>query len=472
MLHRLKTPDRSCEQKVGISNLTGLAQYNSYSEYVSKLSEFDEGYEQLKQFFASPPPIEVNHWSVFPREGAITIIDAVQDELLLQRFPVPFGQHCIDNQAVGKALEERPPESRARIIFIDYYRSWNDGGFVGIDPNILDRVALQYRLHPEIVRLHFGCNYGLDQVFFPRESSYSTSPCTENQYLRLNYVHGFLSAHFHGECTCGNSQTVVILARNEELRNRMAISGLTFLDDPFPVPGTENPMPCCWTNDIYIQKLQSLSPDEVASATKSPVEFIIHYGNIAAVTESFLMAMWRGKVNLENHEDLATRYSEQHDTLQKMHANLCELQRFAPEVLRPRYATLLQVHKKLATVNQEQVEGLRSMMSYSASLASLNESKLSVEYTKQALKQNNRVKRLTQLAFVFIPLSAVTSVFGMNLNVLNSGTAHIWMVVVALVITYTLVSSFWAILSRSELSELAQLVMLRLWKKYQAFRER
>jgi hypothetical protein len=52
---------------------------------------------------------------------------------------------------------------------------------------------------------------------------------------------------------------------------------------------------------------------------------------------------------------------------------------------------------------------LREQLNYNASIASLKESRLGIQ-------QNQSVKRLTQLAFVFILLSFITSVFGMNIT--------------------------------------------------------
>jgi len=53
----------------------------------------------------------------------------------------------------------------------------------------------------------------------------------------------------------------------------------------------------------------------------------------------------------------------------------------------------------------------RSQLKYEASIASLKESRLGIQ-------QIQSVKRLTQLAFILIPLSFITSVFGMNIKLL------------------------------------------------------
>lgn len=199
------------------------ASYSSYTEYVSDLSEHDEAFDQLLQFFTKPHddslfnhgkhPKEWNrsqaHLSMCASAGSLSVIDIVQDSLEIQNFVVPSLQPCVDRLVILQALDSRPIRSKARIIFIDYFRCWVDGVFIGIDREVLDKIALQYRLHPEILRLHFGSNRGLDEsgeinIDVP---DYYDSPCATSQYLQLKYVHGFLSAHLHGDCTCSNSMT-------------------------------------------------------------------------------------------------------------------------------------------------------------------------------------------------------------------------------------------------------------------------
>lgn len=71
----------------------------------------------------------------------------------------------------------------------------------------------------------------------------------------------------------------------------------------------------------------------------------------------------------------------------------------------------------------------RERLNYEASLASLEESRLGI-------RQNESVKRLTQLVFIFIPVSIVTSIFGMNVDVLSGDGAKWWTVIVGIVVTY------------------------------------
>lgn len=55
----------------------------------------------------------------------------------------------------------------------------------------------------------------------------------------------------------------------------------------------------------------------------------------------------------------------------------------------------------------------------------LQASLLSIEESRKGIEQSKQVGRLTQLAFVFIPLTFVTGVFGMNITPFG-GTAPLW----------------------------------------------
>lgn len=56
---------------------------------------------------------------------------------------------------------------------------------------------------------------------------------------------------------------------------------------------------------------------------------------------------------------------------------------------------------------------------------------LSSQKALKGVEQSDSVKRLTTLAFIFIPLSLVTSFFGMSVSELDSGSVSIWVFVTA-----------------------------------------
>ena len=188
--------------------------------------------------------------------------------------------------------------------------------------------------------------------------------------------------------------------------------------------------------------------EQIKATSENLVEFLVPYGHISATEANHRLTLWKSMEQTnELDKDLSSRYVGQSHSVIKMKRNFQEFKRFAPANPSQQYTVLLGILKMVMTDGEEQLESLRLMMNYRASLASLAESRAGVKYAEQGLQQNNRVKRLTQLAFAFIPLSAVTSIFGMNLDVLDSGSAKVWMVIVATAISYTLILLFWCYLS-------------------------
>ena len=52
--------------------------------------------------------------------------------------------------------------------------------------------------------------------------------------------------------------------------------------------------------------------------------------------------------------------------------------------------------------------------------------KATIEESRRAIEQSERLKKLTLLATFFIPLSFSASLFGMNIDVLGQSTVSIW----------------------------------------------
>lgn len=62
-------------------------------------------------------------------------------------------------------------------------------------------------------------------------------------------------------------------------------------------------------------------------------------------------------------------------------------------------------------------------------------STVSVRESEQNKEQAQRGEMLTQLAFIYLPLSFVTGVFGMNVSEINGSPLSVWVVLVVLLIT-------------------------------------
>lgn len=198
----------------------------------------------------------------------------------------------------------------------------------------------------------------------------------------------------------------------------------------------------CWSNDLFLQYLQHMSTDEVAICDQNPVEYIIPFAQMSLVNGTSIMDEWDNGIVYTQSEgaiNLEVRYDQQIWAVNKLRQNLQALETFTTDASSRRWKSLLPDYQRSLRDAEQQVIVLAQKMSYRASMASLRESQM-------AIKQNERVKQLTQLAFIFIPLSFVTSLFGMNVTALGTGSAMVWMVVVSIIITYVVIALFWIIL--------------------------
>jgi hypothetical protein len=60
-------------------------------------------------------------------------------------------------------------------------------------------------------------------------------------------------------------------------------------------------------------------------------------------------------------------------------------------------------------------------------------SSISMQHSQASIEQTRRSARLTQLAFIYVPLSFVTGIFGMNIKELNGSVLDLWVVFVCVI---------------------------------------
>lgn len=177
----------------------------NYRDYIARLAEIDPGYDALRDFFdgGDKPSLFPHLRDVIPVGNGIAIIDIVQDSLEFRAFDEkrPFR---LDE--LRQCLRDRPSRSDQRIVLISYGRRCSSGKLYGADTDILDMVASEFRVHPEIMQLHFVSAYGMNRPNDP-DPDYVLSPWVRSRYFHLTYLQGFLTASFHSSCTCKNANT-------------------------------------------------------------------------------------------------------------------------------------------------------------------------------------------------------------------------------------------------------------------------
>lgn len=242
---------------------------------------------------------------------------------------------------------------------------------------------------------------------------------------------------------------VIIFARNLEFQNwDLLVSRLRFLDSPLPLP-LAGPA-SRWSNDLFVQALVQLTSEEAAACVAKPIEYIIPYAQMILISATFVMDTWANKVmhpRGKTSSNLEVHYDKQLGVLKEIRQNLDALKVFTTDKSSPRWKCMIMDYQRVLESTEQQINVvLAQKMTYRAAMASLDESRLSIEHAKRSIQQNDRVKKLTQLAFIFIPLSVSTSAFGMNLEVLGTGTASVWKVIVTIVLVYFSTGLLWMML--------------------------
>jgi hypothetical protein len=72
---------------------------------------------------------------------------------------------------------------------------------------------------------------------------------------------------------------------------------------------------------------------------------------------------------------------------------------------------------------------------------------MAIQESRRSIKEAVSVKRLTQLAFVFIPLSYASSLFGMNINEMTGNGSSLWIFVVTSLALLISAMCFWGLSS-------------------------
>lgn len=182
----------------------------------------------------------------------------------------------------------------------------------------------------------------------------------------------------------------------------------------------------------YLDILNSLTESAIRAADQSPTDFLLPFAQVFALdirrrlhtTALLAQAGYRMGQHIAQHnggfQDMTREGLKYRWKLlqQQWWAFVCchnSLKVFAPSPARDQveadYAYLENVFLDTRQELRDEIHRQNTL--------------LTLEVSEQSIKESQSVRRLTQLAFVFIPLTFVTSCFGMNLDILSSGSAQL-----------------------------------------------
>ena len=262
----------------------------------------------------------------------------------------------------------------------------------------------------------------------------------------------FIEAEISHKLKMLTTTIVFIFSRNYEFPNwGLLTSRLVYLDSELPLPLSPRRPASRWSNSLYTHALHRTTPEDVAANVANPIEYVIPYAQMILINATFVMDTWAMKVmhpQGKTSANLEVHYDKQVASLNEIRLNRDALMSFTTSGSSKRWGKMLMDYERVLQSTEQQINVvLAQKMTYRAAMASLDESRVGIEQAKRGMEQNARVKRLTQLAFVFIPLSFSTSLFGMNLQILENGTAKVWMVIAAAASVYAATSLLWVLIN-------------------------
>lgn len=190
----------------------------------------------------------------------------------------------------------------------------------------------------------------------------------------------------------------------------------------------------------YEAALRRMSREEIRSANQNPVEFIYPFAKLLLIeitariqNQTFHLEsqFLEGAAGEADTRILEVSWAVIHDIEQDMSASFHNLTHFASSDP-TKTAPLVGDFKALMRQIDRAQHDLREYLNRHVGMKSLEESRLAVMESRKSIELADSVKRLTQIALIFVPLNLVTSLFGMNFVEFGTGKLQIWVFVTVL----------------------------------------
>jgi hypothetical protein len=187
--------------------------------------------------------------------------------------------------------------------------------------------------------------------------------------------------------------------------------------------------------------------ESIRSADKNVIEYAIPYGHILATEFDNELQSW-----LDQYDDKRKNSIDQSTKINGADVDnmVLLLQHWQSKVaFAKRNVSLLKpspVINKLTEDCNDLIERSEALVAMLRDTVTQHVGFLSVKASNESIIESRRVNKLTYAAFVFIPISLISSIFGMNVSELGSGSVRIYLffAISGPLLFISLVSIWWA----------------------------
>ncbi|KIW98782.1 uncharacterized protein Z519_00445 [Cladophialophora bantiana CBS 173.52] len=401
--------------------------FTSYASYVAELAKLQPEFRWLSCFFSHP--------GGHPAETQVFILDSAGSQLDKREL-----QYKLKSD-IAVALTDRPDQVTTRVVIVRYIQTWS------IDRKVVEALGEHFDLKPIFFWQVFDHYYAKNDRLRPPDmadrhqtGTLWTFPVpSEQKSLEACFVDAslnatFVACHTQGDQINAPRNTVIIFLRDPMLcQSAVDIEGCP---SPFQLAHALSTSETAeFTQKTlgtrYLAQLERLPPETISSANCNPVEFTYPYLHLLAVEVFYRIQHQSFVLEAEYYEGASakaqTRILEEswaifHDIRLYMRNTRSTMTRFL-DPKSPSADALLQDYKHL-------VGQLDLVQSDLKSYVERHLNTLALEDSKQSFEQATAVNRLTVLAFAFVPLSFIATVFG----IIGTGTTKLWIFAVAALI--------------------------------------
>ncbi|KAI9695896.1 MAG: hypothetical protein M1836_006013 [Candelina mexicana] len=438
--------------------------FDTYSQYLeSIIKERPEYTSELTPF------VRYLH-EMYNKENYLTQASTIIDisaqattALTVQHFGFDQDEHRPAASAWPKdfsaALGAVEDGTHTRVVLVD-------AASKSLDPVLIDIIGLRFDVEPRFFWFHLQSPGFLEQTNRLRGLRLPPSPIGV-PFLHLG-VRVNTSIFILEKYAIRGSKVNVVLALTDRISRKEMwnAAGLGINSPPGPqlmkrnVTLTSSP---ARTDEVGVFEdlILSLPHRKIVAAQQNPVLYIFPLIRLqTAWFEASTLApraaysrrnskLW---VSSDSNEDLHALWENLRFSMEVFETSFSNFLHFVshwsslaahPGVLDKDVAEISRCKEAVLQEAQRLDSAIRDTLQLQVGILALLESRRSIEQSKIAIEEGRRVKLLTVLAFVFVPVSLASSIFGMNVQQINHTGTNIWVFIVTAVLLTTTAFFLW-----------------------------